>query len=211
MPLPHYFSNGITDPALETRILDSSGNVLVGPMQAERALEAKGVRRISLTCRPFPNSTWIDIKPVITVAPGEHVLLRFDFDTARNYSGYMLMVAENGYREYHLPDSGEGKAFGIGGSRTSILSLWNSCDRPEHYNLELASEPGNNLQVNGGHFAELWVTEFARESLPIRLDSLMPYRVSVSTSTGGWLETFVLYLPGYRGTVDGVPTPVVKS
>jgi hypothetical protein len=211
MPFPHYYSNGVADPALETRLLDGSGNILVGPLQEERSLEGRDVRRVSLYCNPFPGSTWIDITPGITVAPHEHVLLRFEFDPDRSYNGFMMMVAEHGYREYHLPDSGEVKAFGIGGSRTPVLSLWNSGDQPEHYKLEMMREAGNDLRIDGGHFADLSVTKLVREALPIRLESLMPYRASVSSATGGWLESFVLYLPGFRGTVDGVQSSVVKS
>ena len=71
--------------------------------------------------------------------------------------------------------------------------------------------PGNDLKIDGGMFADLTLTEFEPDALPIRLDSLIPYRATVSTPAGGMLETFLLYLPGYRGSVDGLPTAVVKS
>lgn len=211
MRLPFYYTNGVADPRMETRLLDDSGNILVGPEQTDRLLEARGVRRIRLVCGRFVSSSWIDVAPGITVEPGEHVLLRFEFDPARSYNGYMMMVSEHGYREYRLPDSGGVKSFGIGGARTTVLSLWNSGEQAEHYHIELMQESGNDLKIDGGLFANLSISEFEPKAIPIRLESLIPYRASVSTATGGWLETFVLYLPGYRAWVDGKPAAVVKS
>ena len=211
MPLPSYFTNGMTDPRIETRLLDDSGDIIIGPDQAARILEARGVRRFRLVCRPIPDSNWFDIVPGITVEPGEHVLLRFEFDPNHAYNGYMIFTSEHTYREYHLPDSGRDKAFGVGGARTSVLSLWNSGKTAEHYQLSVSRESGNDLNADGGLFANLSISEFDPKALPIRLDSFIPYRTSVSTDTGGWLETFVLYLPGYRARLDGNPVAVAGS
>lgn len=211
MHLPAYYTNGMTDPRLESRLLDDSGSIIIGPDQTARILEARGVRRVRLVCEPIPDSNWFNIVPAITVEPGEHLLLRFEFDPNHTYNGYMIMPAEDAYREYHLPDSGLDKAFGIGGLRTSVLSLWNSCKTAEHYRLSVSREHGNDLKVDGGLFADLSISELDPKALPIRLDSFIPYRASVSTKTGGWLETFVLYLPGYRALLDGSPVPVAQS
>jgi hypothetical protein len=211
MHLPDYYSNGVTDPRIESRLLDDSGRILAGPEEAARALEARGVQRIRLVCVPNPAERWFDITPAVTVGPGEHLLLRFEFDPGRIYNGYLIMTSEHGYREYHLPDSGLAMAFGIGGSRTTVLSMWNSGKSVEHYHLSVSREPGNDIDVHGGLFANLSVSKFEPDALPIRLESLSPYRATVSTATGGWLETFRLYLPGYRAWVDGRPVPVVKS
>jgi hypothetical protein len=209
--LPSYFSNGMTDPALETRLLDDSGQIVVGPNEAARALEARSVRHVRLTCRPFIGSTWVDIQPRIAVEPGEHMLIRFEFDPNRTYNGYMLVISEHGYREYHLPDSGLEKAFGIGPTRTTVISLWNSGNETENYSLSDTNEPGNNLDTNGGLFANISISKFEPNLLPIHLESLIPYRASVSTASGGWLETFLVYLPGYRASLDGNQAPLLKS
>jgi hypothetical protein len=153
----------------------------------------------------------VDVYPGIEVKAGEHVILRFEFDEDRHYNGFVFFFSEHAYREYHLPDSGFDKAFGIGGSRTTVISLWNSGSQTEHYHFSMIREPGNDLNINGGLFANLSISEFEPQALPIDLESLIPYRATVSSSTGGWLETFVLFLPGYRAWVDGVPAPVVKS
>jgi hypothetical protein len=60
-------------------------------------------------------------------------------------------------------------------------------------------------------FANLSISEYDPKALPVALNSLIPYRASVSTGSGGWLETFILYLPGYRAWIDGNPVPIGKS
>jgi hypothetical protein len=211
MHIPSYYCNNVSDPRLETRLLDSSGKILQGPMEAARTLEARGVRQIHLVCRPIVKSSWFDISPGFTVNPGEHVLLRFAFDPARTYNGYIFFYAEHAYREYHLPDSGLDKAFGIGGERTTVLSFWNTSGQAEHYTMAMSREAGNDLNAEGGSFADLSISEFDPDALPISLESLIPYRATVSTGSGGWLETFILFLPGYRAWIDGSTAPVVKS
>jgi hypothetical protein len=212
MHLPDYYSNGVDDPRLETRLLDGYSNeVLIGPTQIGQIVESKGSKRLHLTCTRIPNSNWSDMSPKFTVEPGEHLLLRFEFDPSHHYNGYMFMYAEHAYREYHLPDAGLSLAFGIGDARTSVISLWNSGTTAEHYHLSTSPEPGNDIVPDGGNFCDLVISEFKSDGLPIRLESLIPYRASVSSTTGGWLETFVLYLPGYRAWLDGNPVSVGKS
>jgi hypothetical protein len=212
LPIPSYFSNGKTDPMLESRLLDKSGKVAVGPDDEARAMEAHGVRKVRLTTRAIDNShTWFAVAPTIVVNPKEHLLLRFEFDTSRNYNGYLIMEAEDAYREYHLPDSGQPAAFGVGAARTSVLSLWNSGDTPEHYKMSVSKEPGNDVPYPGGLFANLYVSELDPSSLSVNLQSLDPYKARVRSAGGETLETIRAYMPGYRATVDGNSVPLFQS
>lgn len=212
MQLPAYYSNNVTDPRMESRILDEKGAIAVGPVESARILEARSLRHLRLVCSPIPNSKeWFDLAPPFALEPGEHMILRFEFDPSRTYNGFLFLYSEHDYREYHLPDSGLYKAFGVGGSRTTVLSVWNSGKETEHFHLSMHREPGNDLNVDGGFFADLFISKYEPQYLPVSLDSLIPYRATVATGNGGWLETFVLYLPGYRATVDGSPAPVAKS
>lgn len=212
LPLPAYFSNGPTDPRLEVRLLDAAEKVAYGPEEAARLMEGEGRRVIRLTSRQDPTAAaWLMIEPGLTLQPGEHVLLRFDFDPGRDYSGYLILRSEHGYREYHLPDSGMAQAFGAGPGCSHVISLWNSGMEPEHYVLSMPRQPGNDLDAKGGLFATLTVSEYREWLSPARLEALDPLRVLVREARAGWLETERVYLPGYRATVDDQPAPVVSS
>jgi hypothetical protein len=122
-----------------------------------------------------------------------------------------VMEAENSYREYHLPDSGQPSAFGVGGKRISVLSLWNTGSTTQHYKMSVSEEPGNDIPHPGGLFANLYVSKFEPTALPVELQSFMPYRARVKASAGETLETFRAYMPGYRATVDGNDAKVTQS
>jgi hypothetical protein len=212
LPIPPYFSHGKTDPMLESRLLDDEGRVLVGPTEDALIMERHGVQKVRLTTAPMPNAAnWVGANPSIAVEPKEHSLLRFEFDPAWNYAGYFILAAENSYREYHLPDSGQASGFGIGGSRTSVLSIWNTGATTENYKFSLSCEPGNNVPHVGALFANVYVSKLDPSALPIRLESFIPYRASVTSAGPGTLETFRAYMPGYRATVDGKRTPVFET
>jgi len=212
LPIPLYFSHGKTDPLLESRLLDSHEQVLIGPMQDAAVMEEGGSKTVHLTTRLLPNSlAWLGISPHVVVGPGEHLLLRFEFDPALSYTGYLMFASEHGYREYHLPESGRDRSFGSGKSCTTILSLWNSGATAEHYEVSLNGEPGNTLPRTGGAAGNLVISTLDPAKLPIRLTSLIPYRAEVKTEQGGLLETFRVFIPGYRATVDGKDTPVRET
>ena len=48
-------------------------------------------------------------------------------------------------------------------------------------------------------FADLWLIPYEPSTLPLRMISLIPYRVEARSKSGGWLETSRIFLPGYRG------------
>lgn len=212
LPIPSYFSNGKTDPVLESRLLDRTGRVLVGPTEEAAVMEAKTGEKKRMVTLPIPNSTaWFEAGPRLTVNPQEHYLLRFEFDPDRNYGGFLMLEAEHAYREYHLPDSGQASAFGIGGNRTQVLSIWNSGKTPETYKFLLSTEPENDVPHSGAFFANLYISKLDVSALPISLESLIPYRARVTSDEPVTLETFRAYMPGYRASVDGSPAPVTES
>jgi hypothetical protein len=210
--IPDYYTNGADDPVLESRLIRADGSVIIGPEELARAAEQAGVRNVQLVGKVIPGSTtWLDVAPTLEVLPGEHLLLRFAFDPALHYNSYMIFFAEHAYREYHLPDSGQPLAFGVGEGRSTVLSLWNSGTTAEHYRMSINREPGNDLNSDGGFFARLAVSKLDPAVLPIRTVSLDPYHAVVTAPTAGFLETFRILLPGYRAYLDGVPVPFKSS
>jgi hypothetical protein len=142
---------------------------------------------------------WLNLAPRLTLAPGEHVLVRFEF-LPKDYSGWLIIRSQHTYREYQLPDAGWRHAFGTGRERSKTLSLWNSGDTPEELSFSF-QRPAASGEF--GDFARIFVSPYRPELSPVRTISLRPYRVEADLPTPGWLETPRAYLPGYVARVNG--------
>lgn len=203
LPIPSYFSHGKMDPRMEMRLLDNSGNLIYGPAQMMKAMEEAGTETVRLVTRTIPgHPDWLQIEPGFVLQPGEHRLLRFEFDPARSYSGYLIMTSPGGYREYRLPESGMQRSFGTGPDHSRGLSLWNSGAEPEHYMMQFLLKPGHDLAPDM-HFATMVMSMFRPERLLIRLESINPWRVWINLPREGKLETPRVFLPGYEVWMDG--------
>ncbi len=203
LPLPSYFSHGKMDPNLEVRLLDDHGGLLYGPAQMVAAMEAAGSETHHLVTRAIPgHPRWHQLEPGFVLQPGERRLLRFEFDPASRYDGYIVFVSTYGYREYILPESGMTRSFGTGPNHSRVLSFWNSGSEAEHYQIQFKLGPGHALEPDM-RFAQLTTSEWRPELSRIRLVSLNPWKVETDLPSGGKLETPRVYLPGYEVKVDG--------
>jgi hypothetical protein len=203
LPAPSYFSHGKMDPRLEIRLLDDHGNLIYGPPQMVAAMEAAGSETIQLRAESYPGApNWLQLAPGLVLQPGEHRLLRFEFDPARRYVGHLIMQSESNYREYLMPASGLSRAFGAGAEHSRVISLWNSGDTPQHYQLQFILSPGHDLAA-GMPFATLTTCRYRPELAGFRLESLNPWRVQTNLPWSGQLETTRVFLPGYEVKVDG--------
>jgi hypothetical protein len=212
LKMPDYYSNGMTDPRIESRLHDSSGRIVVDPDREAIAAEKHGQRILRTTTGPMENTTaWFEVLPRLTVQPGESLLLRYEFEPSMHYDGYFIVEAKDAYREYHLPSSGQRESFGVGEGHQSVLSLWNTGDRPETYKFSVSTEAGNDIPHMGGFFAVVHVSRLDPSFLPVALESLSPYRARVDAREPGTLETIRSYVPGYKATVDGAPAAVLES
>lgn len=213
LSIPDYYSNGKTDPALETRFLDSSLRVKIGPEQIATLMEANGEQSIHLTSEPFPNSAdWLKIAPSITVNPGQYMLLRFSFRPEIRYDGYLIFRSQfDDYREYILPASGMPAAFGVSPTMSHVIPLWNSTNFPVEYKLSHYRRPESTVGQNGSDYADLKISRYDRSRSPINIISWLPYRASVNAPERGFLETPRVFLPGYRARVDGRPAEPLVS
>jgi hypothetical protein len=212
LPEPEYFSHGRTDPWLQARLLNAGQRVVIGPDETAREMERNGRRDVRLTARTDPTSAaWLQIEPGLTVEPGERLLLRFEFDPTTNYSGYLIWSGERSYREYILPDSGQPLAFGTGPLASRVISVENTGARTERYKFSMPRGAGNSLTGKGDFFADVAISHFEPAKAPLRIDSLLPYRVTATVAEAGWMETSRLWLPGYRARLDGVRVEVRSS
>lgn len=203
LPIPSYFSHGKSDPRIEVRLLDEKGGVIYGPADMAQAMEAAGARPVRLLARSMgPDKHWLKLQPGFTVEPGEHLLLRFEFEPTRHYDGYLMFFSPHGYREYILPQTGLLRAFGTGPEQSRVLSLWNSGRTAERYYLQVMRAPGNDIE-DGEHFAEMVISRFDPSRAAVQVESLSPWRARTRFNTGAWLESPRVFLPGYEATLDG--------
>ena len=211
LPIPFYVSNGKVDPRLESRVWIHKPPFLIGPDGIAHRMEAAGGHECLLTATVDPTApAWLKLAPEIQLAPGERVLLRFEF-LAHDYRGWLVFKSEHIYRNYLLPDSGWPLAFGVGRGRSKVVSLWNSGATEETVRLSFQRTDPAAPEPPAGDFARLHVSPYRPELAPVRTLSLIPYRVEVDLPTAGWVETPRVYLPGYAAVVDGHATPVNES
>lgn len=210
LPAPNYYSHGKSDPRLESRIFDERRRLVVGPNEIAVTMEQAQAESFLLTSTVEPTGpTWLNLHPELTLAPGAHVLLRFEF-LEKNYEGFLIIRSEHGYREYQLPESGGFKAFGVKRGRANVISLWNSGTTIEHVRL-LFQRGGAGATGEFGDFARLTVSPYIPERSPVHLRGLIPYRVEVDMPVAGWLESPRVSIPGYAAKVDGQPVPIRAS
>lgn len=213
LPIPPYFSNSKTEPVLDLRFLDQRHRVMWGPDEVAAKMESYGSREVELKATPDPTSSdWLKLPPGIHVEPGQTLLLRFRFDPAVNYTGYLIGRTLFGdYREYELPSSGLSAAFGTAPTASHVIALRNSWIHSVEYSWSHFLKPGNTLVPDGRPYATVVVSDFDPLKMPLRVESWIPFRAFVETGVPGFVESPRVYLPGYRARVDGKPVPVIES
>lgn len=202
LPVPRYFSHGVLDPRIETRLWSADKRqLLIGPDDMARAMETGQSETITFTGSHIPTGPeWIYLRPMLQLAPGEHRLLRFEqIETIPN--GVMIFRGQGFYREYIMPDSGQGVSFGTGPESSRTVSLWNTSTQP--LEIEIAYTGPFAIGKPDGVFARARYSRFDLARAPIRLESLTPYHAVVEATDGGLLETFRVNVPGYKVTLNG--------
>jgi hypothetical protein len=173
-------------------------------------MEAAGSRRFRVDAVQNPlGPSWLELSPILAVAPREQLLLRFEFNPARNYSGVLILRSEHGYREYQLPNDGSDFGFGTREGNSHVLALTNTGPHTEFYHLSVAT--GGPQFAAAGFFGSLIVSKDDPNRHRVRIEAWDPLRVVVSADQPGWLETPRSYLPGYRAWRDGKKVPVASS
>lgn len=212
LPIPDYFSYGKMDPRLETRILSKGLKVLVGPEEIARTMEKASVRDLVLETRVYEEQPeWLRIVPNLWVNPDDDLLLRFEFENDLSYNGYLIFQSTVGdYREYQLPESGMPAGFGSNARNSKVLSVWDSGAEPVLYEFSHFLKPGHSL-APGRIYARLHISPYVASRSPIRLLSLIPYKVAVSAPEGGFVESPRVYMRGYAAKVDDRSVDVLES
>lgn len=214
MPVSPYLTNGVVDYHWESRLLRADDPALEVPAAVDwsAARVVTFATWIATTRVSARTPYWLHLEPTLTLAPGERLLLRFEFFD-KPYTGTLLAQGPNGfYREYQLPAAGFfAKSFGVAPERPKTIALWNSSDQPQPVELIFirAELPANGKPF--GDFARVAILPYAPDRLPIRTLGLIPYRAQVRTETPVYLESPRVFVPGYRARVDGQSAPVEES
>jgi hypothetical protein len=209
LPFSTYLVNGVADYHLESRLLDPTDPT--GTAADPFRWEDRPVRR--LTAVPEPDNPNIyRLTPGFTLGPGERKAVRFSFGTGP-YAGTLILRGEKGwYREYQLPEAGFGpRSFGVAADRPKMITLWNAGLEPQKIGLQFvgaADKPGVRPPRD---FAEVAEQTYDVAALPVRTDTLVPYRASTVVDQAAWLETPRTFVPGYWASVNGRAVTVTES
>ena len=204
---PAYFNHGVVDPRLEFRLLDPVDNHLLASNYP--SLPA-GPFRDEFTGVIDANPGIINLRPTLTLAPGQHYFLTFDFihpDT----TGILQIIGPKFYREYVLPLAGERKAFGAGPDAEKTIALWTSDSTAQTLELRFIPTAPGAVTSTYIPFARYRFAAYDPGSLPIRVDSLIPLRAVVRSPGPAQLETPRMSVPGYVAIVNGTPVTINKS
>lgn len=204
--LPPHFSFGHMSPAMQVRLLDDS---------AQQTLESNGAYVLRHAPPPpanpphrfVPNATGGTFVPALTLAPGESVQARFNFHET-DPRGTLVVKGRRVHRVYELPSSGSESAFGAGPGQGKAITLVNYGHEPEEIEISFLRAAPPGVQTR---FADLDVIPYNPAELPIRIDRMIPFELTVRVGQEKWLKTPKLLVPGYEAAIDGQPVPVARA
>jgi len=210
LALPPYFSNGVMDPWFELRVLGRAGRRAVIQDNVSSVInENPPPPWRDFTARLDANPGIWNLSPELVLQPGRRQLLEFDF-VGQRYAGTLQIEGPHFFRQYVLPASGQPLAFGTKGISAHWLPLWTSSGQPETIRLRFI--PDASIKTSRPPvFARYRWYPVDPQALPLRIDSLLPLRLTVTLNEPGVLETFRMQFPGYRAQVDGRDSAVERS
>jgi hypothetical protein len=210
--MPDYFTNGVTDARLESRLLRRSGlDLLAGDIESIESGAVRGARVVaagSLQANPAEIPIY-HYFPKVTLQPGRRYGAVFDFE----YPAATVVLVVHGqrmFRIYALPEYGGPKSFGAGPGHPHLLPLWTDGPQPEDVQFEFRDQgawAARDLSAPGS----FRLIEYDPAQLPVQVTSFIPYRARVTAPTPAWLETPRMYQPGYQALVNGRRVQVAKS
>jgi len=208
--LPSTFTHGATDPELENRLLarDTFARIATN---AGTALDAGRLEKVGdLGWDSSSDQTHASLDRTLRIEPGRFYLLKFDFERPATTSGVLQIRGDHFFREYGLPEHGGTRAFGAGGEHADTLPVSTTAgaeDLAIRYFPAEPVQPGKLMP----HVAQVKLLSYDRDSLPVRVDSWIPYRARVRSAAAAWLESPRAFQTGYRAWVDGKAAAVAES
>jgi hypothetical protein len=134
-----------------------------------------------------------NLMPGFEFGPGRRYLLELS-PTSQTVPGNFIMSSID-FQRYDLNLRA--------GGPSSILPFWTSTANPQSVQLIYLPTEQDRASKPVENFLTYRVVPYDPTTLPVRIDSYAPYKASVTTEAGGWLETHRLFTEGYRATVNG--------
>ena len=209
--LPATFTHGVTDPALEDRLLARDSLAPIAANKDAALASALGVSASDFRWDTNPaHSASAALEQAPRIEPGKAYLLEFDFAQPDSLRGVLQIYGSHFFREYGLP----------GSRRPEVLRCGRrACQRPSglddgrpagpHRHLFPGrGRPGGPARASVGHVTLL---SYDGNSLPVKVESWIPFRARVQAPAAAWVETPRAFQTGYQARVDGKPAEVRET
>jgi hypothetical protein len=211
LPVPPTFSHGVMEPWTEFRLLGHFGRDPVASNYATGVATAATVAQGVFQQGSGPGPSVALYEPVLTLQPGRHYLLDFNWRTAP-FSGVLSFAGPSLQRLYVLPHAGEAQAFGMSPGQRTALAISTSQTTAEPVRLRVLNPTGNPQDSPPPRLADFRLLAVDDARLPVRVQSWLPLRVEVTAPTDDcYLETPRGFIPGYAATVNGRRLQPVRS
>jgi hypothetical protein len=214
--VPSYYTHGYTDPRLEVRLLKPgtaevlSSNYEASAPRIEGAAPPQLVERGTFAPLATTSRTAFEMRPIVTIPKRGRYALRFE--APEGMTGVVVLNTSGMNRDFILPDAGLGMvrpfppaSFGNLPTSSRVLPI-NVLTDNEKLTI--------SLFLNEDHDAPSVPFALHRidpENLPIKVESLIPFRASVTASFASWLETPRIWYSGWTATVNGKTVDAVRS
>jgi hypothetical protein len=196
---PDAFTHGTTDPAMET-LLRSTDTLQPIASNYEAAKATARLDASGAFVPPVPGTAnFAQLDKRFRIERGRSYLLDFSFPQGSATRGVIEIAGRTFHREYALPEYGGSKAFGAGGDHRSLVPLSTSSPTPVDLTLRYFPESAQPADP----VIRVRFLEYDPSALPIRLESLIPYRVLVKSPAAAWLETPRMHQVGYIAMANG--------
>lgn len=206
--LPPYFTHGVTDPHLENRLWPESGSAPLADNYSAARATGNVVTQMEFTRKSGAIEETLPLP--LTLEPGKRYLLAFDF-ADRNARGVLQFSGRTFFREYALPEYGEGLSFGVSGKRSNMLPVWTSQPGGEEVTLRFIRTISPDQPVLARSLGRIKLLSYDTAAFPVRVTSWIPYRAEVVASEPVWLETPRMFQQYYAARVNGTATEIRKS
>jgi hypothetical protein len=209
--LPAAFTHGVTDPELEERLLGKSTFSPIGANKDTALASARVVATSDFRWDTNPaHSASAALEEAPRIEPGRSYLMKFDFAQPDAIHGVLQIYGSHFFREYGLPEHGGPKSFGAGGEHSNVFPVWTTAG-PQALTVTFFPAAGGPAGQPEPPVGEVTLLSYESNSLPVRVESWLPYRAHVQAPAEAWLETPRAFQTGYHARVDGKPADVRET